>query len=375
MFRVLHSLRPGLLVAALLLLNGLTIPALGQDRTAVLLEALQRLKDQDIEANPALKKAVLNVLEKVRGTSPFVDVVRDFKLTNEAPALLEFALKNPRDPNVGEALKAVLAFQGIDPLKAPLANDAQAGVLVGPLGDTGDSRIAPALLAIVADPARAVDVRRDAVRALARIQDGANGLIALAKTDRLPADVRWIASSELSGARWPAVKAAAAQVLPPPTAQGNNPLPPVAELVQRKGDATRGAVLFRRADINCISCHQVRGEGTDFGPNLSEIGTKLGREALCEAILDPSAGISFGFEAWQFTLKNGDEAFGLIASETEQEVVVKLQGGSMNRIKKSEIESRTKQPTSIMPVGLQAPLSAAEFVDLIEYLASLKKPN
>jgi putative heme-binding domain-containing protein len=352
-----------------------TVCCHAQDRTAVMLEALQRLKDQDLEANPALKKAVLNVLEKVRGTAPFVDIVRDFKLTNECPALLEFALKNPRDPNVGEALKTLLAQRGTELLKAPLADDSQAALLIAPLGDTGDNRIAELLLPLVSNPSRKLDVRREAVRSLARVHEGANGLLGLAKAGTLPADVKWVASTELNAVRWTAIKAAAAEVLPLPAARGNAQLPPIAELVRMKGDPVKGAAVFRRPDVNCISCHQVKGEGTDFGPNLSEIGTKLGREALCEAILDPSAGISFGFEAWQLTLKNGDEAFGLIASETEQEVVVKLQGGTLNRIKKAEIESRSKQPTSVMPVGLQSSLSTAEFVDLIEYLAALKKAN
>lgn len=365
-------------LSAVLLTTWLATVATGvlaQDRTAVMLEALQRLKDQDIEANPVLKKAVLGVLEKVRGTSPFVDIVRDFKLTNECPALLEFALKNPRDPNVGEALKTLMAQRGTDLLRAPLADDSQAALLVPPLGDTGDNRITGLLLPIVTQSSRSLAVRREAVRALARVQDGANGLINLAKANTLPTDVKWVASTELNAVRWPAIKASAAEALPLPAARGDAQLPPIAELIRMKGDATKGAAIFRRPEVNCISCHQVKGEGIDFGPNLSEIGTKLAREALCEAILDPSAGISFGFEAWQFSLKNGDEAFGLLASETEQEVVVKLQGGTLNRIKKSEIESRLKQPTSIMPPGLQSSLTTAEFVDLLEYLASLKKAN
>ena len=73
------------------------------------------------------------------------------------------------------------------------------------------------------------------------------------------------------------------------------------------GNALHGAAVFRQENVACIKCHQVNGEGTEVGPNLSEIGTKLGKDALYESILDPSAGISFGFEPWQLTLKNGEE--------------------------------------------------------------------
>ena len=110
-----------------------------------------------------------------------------------------------------------------------------------------------------------------------------------------------------------------------------------------------------------------------MGPNLSEIGTKLGKEALYEAILDPSAGISFGYEAWSVELENGDEIYGLITSETEDEVSVKAQNGVVTKHRKDEISSRRKSTTSIMPAGLQLTMSTEELVDLVEYLASLKK--
>jgi len=118
----------------------------------------------------------------------------------------------------------------------------------------------------------------------------------------------------------------------------------------------------------------VRGRGTDLGPNLSEIGTKLGRDAILQAILEPSAGISFGYEAFNFTLQNGDEAYGLIASQTAEEVTVKAAGGILTRLKKKEIVSRQQKKLSLMPAALQAGLTPQELMDLVEYLASLKKP-
>src|SRR5262249_42247821 len=130
---------------------------------------------------------------------------------------------------------------------------------------------------------------------------------------------------------------------------------------------------FRRETVGCIRCHQINGEGVDFGPNLSEIGTKLGKDAIYESILDPSAGISFGYEAWQIELQNGDEVFGLIASETADEVAVKIQTRVVNPYKKSDVIKREKQKLSIMPAGLQQTMSTQDLVDLVEYLSSLKK--
>ncbi len=140
-----------------------------------------------------------------------------------------------------------------------------------------------------------------------------------------------------------------------------------------KGDPAKGAEVYRRESVGCIKCHQVNGAGVDFGPNLSEIGTKLGREALYESILDPSSGISFGYEAWQIELKNGDEAYGLIVSDTADELAVKTPGGIVTRYKKSDIAKREQQKLSIMPAGLQQTMSTQDLVDLVDYLSSLKK--
>ena len=140
-----------------------------------------------------------------------------------------------------------------------------------------------------------------------------------------------------------------------------------------KGDIANGAKIFANASPGCANCHIVNGRGIELGPNLSEIGTKLGKDALIEAILEPSSGVSFGFEAWNFALKNGDEAYGLIASETADEVAVKAVGGIITRLKKSEVESRQQSKLSIMPAGLQAAMTTQDLVDLVEYLASLKK--
>jgi len=183
---------------------------------------------------------------------------------------------------------------------------------------------------------------------------------------------QFAAATELNNARWTRLKSEAAQLLPLPSSSEARPLPPVSELAEMKGDVAKGAAVYRRDAAGCIKCHQVNAEGTDFGPNLSDIGTKLGKDALCESILDPSAGISFGYEAWRIVLKNGDDAIGLITSDTADEVALKTNGGIVTRYKKTEIASRTQQKTSLMPADLQQAMTTQELVDLVEYLTTLK---
>ena len=111
----------------------------------------------------------------------------------------------------------------------------------------------------------------------------------------------------------------------------------------------------------------------DFGPKLSEIGSKLPKEGQYMAILHPSAGISFGFEGWEIKMKDGSMLTGIISSKTETDIDLKYPGGATQRIKTADVKSMKQLPDSMMPTGLQESMSSQELVDLVEYLMTLKK--
>jgi putative heme-binding domain-containing protein len=372
---MIHAVSQGLLSSCLafcFLVAGLAAEPLEPERVTTIIEALTRLGPEKVEASPKLKEALGKVLEATQGTPRFVELVRDFHLKDQDPALLEIAVLNPNNSTGVEAARLILASRNSGLLKASLAGT-NAVKVAEALGNTADKQIVPLLEPIVADTTRNFALRKQAVRALAQVQEGAASLLKLAKEQKLADDVKLVAGTELKNVRWANIKSEAAQVLPPPQGRNAQPLPPISELIRRQGDAKRGAEVFRREAVGCINCHQVNGVGVDFGPSLSEIGTKLGKDALYEAILDPSAGISFGFEAWQIELKSGDEAYGLIVSDTTDEIAVKSQGGIVTRYKRSEVSKREQQKLSIMPAGLQQTMSTEDLIDLVEYLSSLKK--
>jgi putative heme-binding domain-containing protein len=341
-------------------------------KNAVAIEALSRLKGMDLEANPALKAAVLRVLSTTKGTPQFVELVRDFKLSDQGPALLDYASSHSTDSSTVDALRLLVENGSLELVKAGLKKT-NAPVLLEVIANSAEKIFVPLVEPLVSETNVPSIVRKRAVQALAATQDGAKVLLKLAKEDRLPADVKLITGAELSKARWSGIKEEAAGLLPLPQSQNAEPLPPIAELAKMKGDATKGAEVFARPLVGCINCHQVNGKGVNFAPNLSEIGTKLGKDALFEAILDPSAGISFGFEAWQIEFTNGEEAFGILLSDTADEITLKTQNGITSKYKKADIASRTQMKTSIMPAGLQLTMSQQDLVDLVEYLSTLKK--
>ena len=345
------------------------------EKLNTLIEALTRLGPDAVNANPLLKDALVKVLVATRGTPQFVQLVQQFKVADQNASLIEVAAKHPTDEAGVTALRLVLASGDTAALAAALkgTNVAAATKLVEALGNTGAKQLPALLLPLVTDTQRDVPLRKQAVRALARTQDGAGGLLKLASADKLPADLKFTASAELNAVRWPELKAEAAKLLPLPPGQGDKALPPVAELLAMKGDAKRGAEVFSRETVGCAKCHVVNGQGVDFGPALSEIGSKLGKDALLESILDPSAGISFGFEAWTIETKSGEEIFGLLVSETGEEVSVKTVGGAVTKLKKSDVAKRHPSKLSSMPAGLQQAMTVQEIADLLEYLALLKK--
>ena len=348
-------------------------PGLTEDqRFRIALEALSRLQDVDVEKNPQIKATIDKVLTKTRGTPQFVQLVKQLKLKDQDEGLLELVKSSATNETGVEATRLLLkgdltllknSLEGSDGLKITEA-----------LGNTGMKEAVPLLLPIVTSQ-RDLALRKQALRSAAQTSEGAEKILELARKENLPADLKLTASAELNHVRWEKIKSDAATLLPLPQSHDAKPLPSLAELTKMKGDASKGEQVFFRAETQCGTCHKVKERGMDIGPALTEIGTKLGKDALFESILEPSAGISFGFEANQVDLKSGDETYGLVVSDTQDELVMKDLKGIVAHYKKSDIAKRQQLKTSIMPAGLQQTMSAQEFVDLVEFLSSLRKAN
>ena len=54
-----------------------------------------------------------------------------------------------------------------------------------------------------------------------------------------------------------------------------------------RGNARRGAEVFRLPTLACLSCHQVGGQGGTVGPDLSSVGKCLPPHDIVESVLWP----------------------------------------------------------------------------------------
>jgi putative heme-binding domain-containing protein len=344
-------------------------------RDTIAFEALSRLHSADLESNPTLKTTIYTVLEKVRGTDKFLEIVKQFHLTDCDPGLLELAIKNPSSETGVEAIRLVLSHNHLDLIRKKLdAADAKVACNTAvALGNSAEQQTISLLLPVAADATREPSLRKECVRALARTSEGATALLDLAKKNSLAEDLKFTASAELNSVRWTNIKAEAAQLLPLPMARDSKPMPSTVELLKMRSDSANGEKIFYRQQPGCAACHTVRKKGGQVGPDLSEIGTKLAKEAIVEAILEPSAGISVGYETFSVELKSGDEAYGLLVSDSATEIAIKDAKGIVNHYKKSEVANKRKLKVSLMPTGLQQGMSAQEFADLVAFLSGLKK--
>ena len=88
----------------------------------------------------------------------------------------------------------------------------------------------------------------------------------------------------------------------------------MTELLVYVGNSERGRTIFEQT--TCVQCHQVNGTGINFGPDLSEIGSKLSKQGLYESILDPDATVSPAFQAVNIVRRDGKAFLRFYYSET-----------------------------------------------------------
>lgn len=241
------------------------------------------------------------------------------------------------------------------------------------MGKKGDAASIQELLKVAKDEKLAAAERDAAIKALPLTKDG--GMALLAWASAIPEEFKTSAAMALASCPDAGVKAQAALVLPLPTFKDGKTIPPINELAALKGDAKNGAKIFRRAEgPNCISCHQIGEEGPSMvGPPLTVIGDKLGKEALYDSIISPSGGILMGYENWNVKVKGKGVVSGRLTEDTEDHITILNIGGQYIDIPAADVQKKLKLSVSLMPDGLGKTMTQQEFVDLVEYMVSLKQ--
>jgi putative heme-binding domain-containing protein len=138
------------------------------------------------------------------------------------------------------------------------------------------------------------------------------------------------------------------------------------------GNAGRGRTVFFSSKTACSTCHQVSSEGGRIGPDLTTIGAIRAGRDMIESIVFPSSTIAQEFEPYTVVTTDGRAISGILAGQTADTIVLRDSSGAETRLRRDQIEEMNRQPTSIMPEGLDRLLSPQEFRDLLAYLQSLR---
>ncbi|MFP6581293.1 MAG: PVC-type heme-binding CxxCH protein [Candidatus Hydrogenedentota bacterium] len=166
------------------------------------------------------------------------------------------------------------------------------------------------------------------------------------------------------------------------------------------GNGIRGRKLFmEKAETQCLRCHTIgRSKGSEVGPDLSDVGSRLDRNTILESIVFPNNTIADGFENVIIELNSGDEIAGRVIDDTTDTLVLELDTAEFARLKtsknphsivdviaegsslartqvafaKSDIKDRFRDLSS-MPQDLTEFLTLHELRDLVEFLTSRVK--
>ncbi|MDZ4287632.1 MAG: PVC-type heme-binding CxxCH protein, partial [Prosthecobacter sp.] len=333
------------------------------------LAAATLLSRVEINKDPTGKARLDELLKPVIGKPAFIDLVERLSLTGFEKELLDFILANPNAPEATTAARLIAANREGAVNFIRQSDATQAKALIAALGRVSD-RASVAVLNSRFPGEQREDVRRAIIDALALSGEGGRAILKWHKEGKLPETVKEQAALALSRSTDAGIRGQAASELPVPAAQGLQDFPPLAELMAMKGDPAKGQMSFMQA--GCVACHRVKGQFIDFGPDLSQIGSKLAKDGLFTAILYPSAAIEHSFGGQQVTTKDGLTILGYIISDTDEALTLRTAGGAAQVIRKANITKCEELKQSLMPPGLAGTIGAQGLADLAAWLQTLK---
>jgi putative heme-binding domain-containing protein len=135
-----------------------------------------------------------------------------------------------------------------------------------------------------------------------------------------------------------------------------------------EGNAQRGAEIFGRT---CLTCHLIKGRGTQVGPDLSTVGTRP-KPTLLVDILDPSRAVSSDWLSYTIERNQGDAVSGLIVAETASHITLRRAQQPDESIPRPQIKEIKADGKSLMPEGLEQGMTGQDMADLLEFL---RKPE
>jgi putative membrane-bound dehydrogenase-like protein len=333
------------------------------------LEAVRHMKPAYIASHPEVKVVLSALLKQISGKQ-YLELVDYYQLKEESPRVLGMILAGTESSKAGQVVYNLPGGAALIRSKFFTGKEAEQLALIEMLRWQGKTESAQLLYEATANPKLSKAVQMQAARVIGNAYPTEEFVLDLLEKKKIATAYVPLVVESLQKAWRKSIRMKANSYLAKHQTETKKAHPAMAELINMSGDAVKGKVVFTNS---CTMCHLVNNEGIDFGPKLSEIGTKLSKEGMYMSILHPNAGIGFGYETFEVKTKSGDTYQGIIVSKNETDIVLRIPGGIVKSFKTSALKSYKQLPESLMPEGLADGMSTPELVDLIEYLSTLKK--
>jgi hypothetical protein len=187
-----------------------------------IVQTVQRMASFDYaKANGKTKEAIGRYLEATAGSAEYFQLVEKFRVTGERDRLVALAVGQAGTPVAGQAVKLLFDL-------------GEGGAVVETVAGVGSPEATDAALAVLGDAAASLAVRQSVVAGLGKHPEGQRRLLGKAQEGSLDVALREAVAAVLATSTDEAVRSAAESVIP---MQAASPLPAVAELAKRSGDA------------------------------------------------------------------------------------------------------------------------------------------
>ncbi|MBC8767136.1 PQQ-dependent sugar dehydrogenase [Arenibacter sp. BSSL-BM3] len=313
-------------------------------------------------------KIVKEVLPKIEGTPEWIMAIKNLDLKNQNEALLRVVV-NGTNKDIGKEAANILFNNNGAPLIDEFLNskvpESSKIAVMDMLNGISNPAAIELLKKNITNKGLSHAVTRKMIETLGNTGSGQHELYQLLEDGELAEEYKTTAVLKLMTSWNNEIRTKAPKFL---STQGEGTLN-IAALAERKGNALHGKEIY---STYCSSCHLAADTGIEFGPELSDIGNKLSKQFLYSSIIYPSTGINFGFEGYSFKMKDGKAYTGYILSRTEDEITIKMMGGTQKTLELKDIAEQEALEQSLMTQGLAQIMLEQDLVDLVEYLGTLK---
>ncbi len=150
--------------------------------------------------------------------------------------------------------------------------------------------------------------------------------------------------------------------------------PKVKDILKLKGDPLKG----KNTALRCILCHQIDGNGADYGPNLRGWSKTQTLEGIVRAIAEPSAGIALGYKGTEILLKDGGTIHGITFNNSDPWIknvpplIIQSAGGITQFIPNKRIDKKKDLTRSLMYDPVMLGLNAQDIADIAAWLKNYR---